>query len=139
MPTPTPVRIVESKSFDDEAVLDLYRLNHWSSAEKPEELLKALQNSHGLVLAYMGDKLVGLGNAITDGHLVVYYPHMLVHPEYQGHGIGKLMMAKFQEKYGHLHMQMLTADGEAVAFYEACGFQRAGQTVPMWIYGGNEH
>jgi GNAT superfamily N-acetyltransferase len=32
---------------------------------------------------------VGLGNAISDGALVVYYPHMLVLPEYQGRGIGR--------------------------------------------------
>ena len=31
---------------------------------------------------------------------------------------------------------MLTADGDAAAFYEAMGFARAGRTVPMWIYAG---
>lgn len=71
-----------------ESVLSLYRANEWSSAEKPELLHKALLASHSLVIAWDGDKLVGLGNAISDGHLVVYYPHLLVLPEYQGRGIG---------------------------------------------------
>ena len=71
-------------AIDDAEVIALYRANHWSSAEKPEKLLPALRNSHTLVTARIDGRLVGLGNAISDGHLVVYYPHMLVHPEFHG-------------------------------------------------------
>ena len=28
---------------------------------------------------------------------------------------------------------------EAIPFYEALGFVRAGKTEPMWIYAGSEH
>jgi hypothetical protein len=41
--------------------------------------------------------------------------------------------------YGDFHQQMLTADGDAIAFYQAVGFVRAGKTEPMWIYAGSEH
>jgi hypothetical protein len=44
-----------------------------------------------------------------------------------------------QETYSTFHMQMLTADGRAVEFYQKNGFQRAGETVPMWVYEGEEH
>jgi GNAT superfamily N-acetyltransferase len=120
-------------------IIDLYRANKWSSADKPNELYAALTNSHSLFSAWDNNKLVGIGNAISDGHLVVYYPHLLVHPDYQGKGIGQMIVAKMQEKYGHFHMQMLTADGKAIDFYNKVGFVRAGQTQPMWIYKGNEH
>jgi len=83
--------------------------------------------------------MVGITNAISDGCLVVYYPHMLVHPEYQGKGIGYKMMKLMQKKYGTFHQQMLTADGNAVQFYNKCGFEKAGKTVPMWIYQGTDH
>lgn len=43
------------------------------------------------------------------------------------------------ERYGSFHQLMLTADGDAVQFYEAMGFSRAGRTVPMWIYSGTDH
>jgi ribosomal protein S18 acetylase RimI-like enzyme len=82
---------------------------------------------------------VGIGNAISDGHLVVYYPHMLVHPTYQGKGIGRKMMQAMQSIYGDYHQQMLTADGEAIEFYKALGFERAGKTESMWVYAGTEH
>lgn len=133
------INISTNDSVKEDEVLLLYRLNKWSAAEKPKELMAALRNSHALVTARISGALVGIGNAISDGHLVVYYPHLLVHPEYQGNGIGRKMMEAMSSIYGQLHMQMLTADGESVNFYNAIGFERAGKTVPMWIYGGDEH
>ncbi len=120
-------------------VVELYRANGWSSAEKPVELLAALRNSHRLATARIGGRLVGLGNAISDGHLVVYYPHLLVHPDFQGRGLGKKLMAALQEKYRGFHQQMLVADGKALEFYRKMGFERAGKTEPMWIYAGGDH
>jgi GNAT superfamily N-acetyltransferase len=120
-------------------VLALYQANQWSSADKPQQLLAALRNSHSLVTARRDGRLLGLGNAISDGHLVVYYPHMLVHPEVQGQGIGRLLMNALQARYAGFHQQMLTADGRAIAFYEGLGFSRAGHTQSMWIYAGSEH
>ena len=68
-----------------------------------------------------------------------FYSHLLVHPDYQGRGIGKMIVEKMQETYGHFHMQMLTADGKAIDFYKKLGFVRAGHTESMWIYKGDEH
>jgi len=120
-------------------VIELYKANGWSSAEKPEKLMSALKNSDALVTARISGKLVGIGNAISDGSLVVYYPHMLVHPDHKGQGIGRAMMALLQQRYASFHQQMLTADVDAIGFYKSLGFERAGKTVPMWIYAGNEH
>ena len=120
-------------------VVEVYKANEWSSADKPTELINALRNSHSLVTARKNGKLVGLANAISDGHLVVYYPHLLIHPDFQGHGIGRLIMQAMFERYGSFHQQMLTADGNAVSFYEKVGFERAGKTIPMWIYAGTDH
>ena len=130
-------------SLDDEIetseVTELYRANGWSSAEKPDKLIPALRNSDSLVTARVSGRLVGIGNAISDGSLVVYYPHMLVHPDHQGRGIGRAMMVALQSKYEDFHQQMLTADVKAIGFYTSIGFERAGSTEPMWIYRGNEH
>lgn len=117
----------------------MYKANKWSSAEKPDLLYKALTNSDSLITAWDGNRLVGLGNAISDGHLVVYYPHLLVHPDYQGKGIGRMIVDRFQKKYGDFHQQTLTADGKAIDFYRKCGFEKAGSTQSMWIYQGDEH
>jgi N-acetylglutamate synthase-like GNAT family acetyltransferase len=70
--------------------------------------------------------LVGIGNAISDGYLVVYYPLILVHPNYQGNGIGQKMMHALQTP-------------KQSNFIKKLGFERADQTVPMLIYSGMEH
>ncbi|MCI0335798.1 MAG: GNAT family N-acetyltransferase [Planctomycetes bacterium] len=133
------IRYTDSRNLPLESVLILYRANGWSAAEKPELLHKALLNSHSLVTAWDGQKLVGLANAISDGYLVVYYPHLLVHPDYQRRGIGTQLMQMLMARYDGFHQHMLTADGRAIEFYRKCGFERAGQTEPMWIYAGRDH
>lgn len=133
------IEITLNTPIEEEETVALYVINEWSSAKKPKELLAALQNSHTLVVARSAGKLIGIGNAISDGHLVVYYPHMLVDPDYQGKGVGRKMMEAMQTVYGSFHQQMLTADGDAITFYKKLGFERAGRTEPMWIYDGNDH
>lgn len=134
-----PIQIKLNDALEQDEVLSLYTANRWSAAEKPVQLMAALRNSHTLVTARAGNRLVGLGNAISDGHLVVYYPHLLVHPDYQRLGVGKMMMQAMQARYSSFHQQMLTADGQALDFYRALGFERAGKTEPMWIYAGTDH
>ena len=133
------IEIKETKDVKQEDIIAIYKANHWSSAEKPDQMFKALINSHSFITAWHNEKLVGLGNALSDGFLVVYYPHLIIHPDYQGQGIGKRILNRLQEKYGDFHQQILVADGKAIDFYEKCGFEPAGETKSMWIYKGNDH
>ena len=133
------VVVSASDAIETDEVIDLYRANGWSSADRPVELLAALRNSHSLVTARVDQRLVGVGNAISDGHLVVYFPHLLVHPDFQHRGIGNQMMLALLQRYAGFHQKVLTADGKAIAFYQSLGFVRAGNTEPMWVYAGTEH
>ena len=66
---------------------------------------------------------------MKEWELWFYYPHLLVHPDYQGKGIGRIIVDRFQKKYGNFHQQMLTSDGKAIDFYRKCGFEIAGSTA----------
>ena len=127
------------KNLVKEDVVNLYKANKWSAVDKPERLYKGLLNSHSLITAWDNDQLIGLGNAISDGYLMVYFPHLLVLPEYQNKGVGKAIMNQMEEIYKGFHMQMLTADEKSISFYKKIGFNKAGNTLPMWKYQGNEH
>ena len=74
------IDIALNDQIDTDEVLEIYTANQWSSADKPEALMSALRNSHGLVTARSAGKLLGLGNAISDGFLVVYCKRSAVPP-----------------------------------------------------------
>jgi GNAT superfamily N-acetyltransferase len=131
------VTFSEQRDIAREKIVSLYEANGWSSAKKPE-LQLALLNSHSLVSAWDEERLIGIGNAISDGFLVVYYPHLLVHPDYQKQGIGKKILERLKQRYEGFHQQILVAESTAIAFYEKCGFTRAGKTESMWIYEGDD-
>src|SRR6267143_5444648 len=113
----------DTRELTLDSVLALYQANKWSSAGKRELLHQALLASHSLVTAWDGERLIGLGNAISDGYLVVYYPHLLVLPEYQRRGIGREIMRRLMARYQDFHQHVIIADGRAVDFYRRCGFE----------------
>ena len=108
-----------------EQVIELYGPNSWSAADEPDQLMRALTGSDHVISAWDGDILAGLGNAITDGALVVYYPHLLVDPNYHRKGIGRAIMERMTTHYRHMHQQVLIAeDPDAAAFYRAIGLKQ---------------
>jgi GNAT superfamily N-acetyltransferase len=84
----TAITYRDDRDLPLEPLVALYRANDWSSAEKGEALREAMRGSHSVVTAWAEGRLVGLGNTLSDGHLVVYYPHLLVHPDFRRRGIG---------------------------------------------------
>ena len=135
----TPFAFREDRELPFDQLIALYRANEWSSANTGEVLRNALLASHSLITAWSDGRLIGLGNAISDGYLVVYYPHLIVLPEFQGKGVGTELMRRLMLRYQGFHQHMLVADGRALDFYRKCGFERAGKTEAMWIYSGHDH
>ena len=133
------VRYRSTRSLPKAQVLNLYRSVQWSAARKPAQLVRALKRSHSVVTAWVGGSLVGLGNAVSDGSLVVYYPHLLVLPEFQRRGIGRQLMKRLMNRYRGFHQHILIAEAKAVSVDRKCGFKRAGKTASMWVFGGREH
>jgi len=43
------IKISETKNIDKEQIIELYRANQWSSANKPVKLYNALMDSHLLM------------------------------------------------------------------------------------------
>lgn len=70
---------------------------------------------------------------------MVYFPHFLIHPDYQRKGIGKRMLDTLLKKYEGFHQQVLIAENTALNFYKKNGFKLATNTTPLWIYDGDDH
>lgn len=119
-------------------VINLYSQCEWSSAKKPDALLLALLNSQTVISAWHQNSLIGLGNAISDQALVVYYSHLLVLPAYQNMGIGREIMKRLQSHYIDFHQQILLAINSAAPFYEKLGFKYSQGVKAMWIYDSSD-
>lgn len=104
---------------------------NWESGKYPEKLAKAMQNSDSVFTARENGKLIGLVNAISDGHMIVYFHYLIVHPDFHGQGIGRELMNRMLTKYQSIHRKILIAYNEAVGFYKTLGFTISENTSAM--------
>ena len=51
------ITLTTDKKFEPSDVINLYKLNKWSSAEKPEQVIQALRNSHTLVFSLFEESI----------------------------------------------------------------------------------
>ncbi|OEU64822.1 MAG: GNAT family acetyltransferase [Desulfovibrio sp. S3730MH75] len=105
----------------------------WESGNYPQKIQKAMFNSHKVFTAWDGKALIGLMNSMTDTVLTVYFQYLVVHPDYQGHGIGKKMVDTMLEIYSDIPRKVLISVNEKVGFYEHCGFTNHSDKSPMFV------
>ena len=117
-----------------DAVIGLYLANTWSSGKKPDQLMAALESSDHLVIAFDGEALVGLANALSDGHLGSTTPISWFIPMLRA----RCLMDRMKAHYPDIHQHILVSVPDAVEFYKRAGFSIAENHAPMWIYGGDD-
>ena len=128
-----PITYRDQTEFDACQLQELFLSVGWSSGNYPEDLACAMRNSHGVISAWDGDRLVGLMNALADGAMTAYFHYLLVRPEYQDRGIGRRLVSDMLERYETYARKVLIAyDGE-VGFYERCGFELGTGKSPMFV------
>lgn len=64
----------------------------WEEAINFEAVTISIEHSLFSVLIKNDEKLIGMGRIIGDGAVYFYIQDVVVHPDYQGQGIGKLIM-----------------------------------------------
>lgn len=124
----------EVSNITKEGLEKLFLSLDWTSGTYPNKLYEAIMNSHSVVTAWDGDRLVGLINALSDGALTTYFPYVLSDPAYQGNGIGTVMMEMMLEKYKDFYTKVLVSYPEAVDFYRQLGFNEEPTHMAMFIY-----
>ncbi|MCL1990596.1 MAG: GNAT family N-acetyltransferase [Defluviitaleaceae bacterium] len=109
-----------------EAFVEL-RLLAGMSARNIQGVQKGLAHSNYMVTVRDGELLVGMGRIIGDGATTFQIVDVVVHPNYQGKGIGKkIMTALMKWLEAHATPQSyvsLIADGDAKFLYEKFGFK----------------
>lgn len=93
-------------------------------AAYPLELAKkAFQNSYVTVFILHNEKLIGVGRAISDGAYQAALYDIAVLPEYQGKGIGKIIIEELQKKLTNINI-ILYANTTAEDFYRKLGYSK---------------
>lgn len=110
------------KNIDITQLVNLFGSVGWKTAEYPNRLYLAIKNSDYVMTVWEKQKLIGLISAISDGHINVFITYLLVHPDYQKRGLGKIMMQDFLKKFDGFGRRILTTELDKEEFYKKSGF-----------------
>ena len=110
-----------------EEYMEMRKLVGWTDFPM-EQAEQGLKHSEHLVVFRKDGKVIGLARVLTDYGYVVYIADVIVHPDFQGQGLGRALMnnimdyIKSQLKPGYKKMVSLMAAQGKEEFYKKFGF-----------------
>lgn len=127
------VQLCDRKSQVDLVQLQaLFRVAaFWASDRTCEDLAIAIKNSDPVISAWDGDRFIGFARATSDGVYRATIWDVVVHPDYQGAGLGRKLV---QTVLSHPHVSkverlyLMTTNQQE--FYKRIGFE-VNQTTTM--------
>ena len=118
------IEYIEKKDFTREQIEELFLSVNWLSGKYPERVVKALRDSSKVISAWDGERLIGLIRSFDDGEIVAFAHYLLVHPDYQGHGIAGSLLNILKEKYkDFLYFNIMPDEKQNIPFYKKFGFE----------------
>ena len=120
------ITLKETKEMNYEKVVDIfYEVKFLKYPDKravyKEAIEKAFRNSQLVVSAWEGEKLAGFARVITDNSLFATIWNMIVKPDYQKKGVGKMLIQKCLDNYPNLQFFLFSGENTA-DFYKKMGF-----------------
>jgi len=112
-----------SDGMDWDALSHLYRIAPLGE-KKAADLKVVFSNSLFKSFVYEGGKLIGAGRALADGMDCSYICDIAVHPDYQGVGLGKEIVASLVGLSRSHKKIILYAVAGKEPFYRKLGFRR---------------
>lgn len=120
-----------SDSIDWDALSELYRIAPLGN-KSGEWLKTAYANSMFKRFAFAGDEVAAAGRAVADGVDCSYLCDIVVHPAYQGSGLGKeLIQSLVDLSRGHRKIILYAVPGRE-PFYAKFGFRRMNTAMAIF-------
>ncbi|MGB2925538.1 MAG: GNAT family N-acetyltransferase [Limnothrix sp.] len=130
---------VDKNAVDLVQLQDLLNVTAFWAKERPiSDLATAIAHSDPVVTVWDGDRMIGFTRGTSDGIFRATIWDVVVHPEYQGLGLGRKLV---ETLISHPHMSrvervyLMTTHQQS--FYERIGFKE-NQTTTMVLHN-HEH
>lgn len=116
------MRYVENAPISAKQIADLREAVGWNRMESCYE--NELMDSYFHIAVYDDDKLIGYIDTVSNGVTDAYIQDLMVHPKYQGRGIGTELMnrtiAYLKER--KIYMISVVFEERLLPFYKRFGF-----------------
>jgi len=107
---------------------DLYQHAPWAAGRSADGIRQMLSNTDYVFSAWDGRRLVGFARVLTDGIYRATLWDVVVHPDYQGKGVGdSLLKAVLSHPVLSLVEKFWLNTRDKQSFYERFGFVRSDQ------------
>lgn len=119
---------------DIDEILGLYVAEGWWDGPLNKDLvLEIINGSHIFVAAFHGEKLIGMGRAISDGVSDAYIQDVTVNKDYRGKSLGALIINKIIDELKKKNILWigLISEKNSEGFYKKLGFSEMENTYPM--------
>jgi len=102
------------------------------ASHSPEKHKQAFEASHTTIFLYDHDTLVGFGRAISDGVYQAAVYDCAVATEYQGRGLGRLLLENILDRLPGCNVILYASPGKE-GFYEKHGFRRMKTGMALFV------
>jgi len=116
-------------------ILSLYKLEGWwvESRDDADLVKRIIAGSHCFIMVEDGERMVGMGRAISDGVSDAYIQDVAVDAKCRGRGIGKEIVRRLLNRLNQdgVNWVGLIAERGSHPFYERLGFGVMPDATPM--------
>jgi GNAT superfamily N-acetyltransferase len=121
----------DASAIDWDELSNLYRIAPLGE-KPPKALMTVFGNSMFKCFVYSDGLLVGAGRALADGLDCAYIADVAVHPDHQGHGLGRAIIQQLMSWSRDHKKIILYANPGTEGFYAGLGFLPMNTAMAIW-------
>ena len=112
-----------TREVDVEQLQILFEQTEWAAGRTTADIRRMLDNTSFCLTVWRTDKLVGFARVLTDDVYRGLLDDVIVDGEFRQRSLGKEMLSRIVERFGHVQELILGCQNELVPFYEKFGFR----------------